>query len=65
MTREQLGLKAQSGSVEDCQSYILWGKKGKNVQSRIVPVLYGRAIECADSEQWAAGWAEDNTVGRR
>ena len=61
MTREQLGLKAQSGSVEDCQAYILWEKKGKKVQSRIMPVLYGRAVECADSEQWAAGRAEDET----
>ena len=61
MTREQLGLKAQSGFVEDCQAYILWEKKGKKGQSKIVPVLYGRAIECADSERWPAGWAEDET----
>ena len=47
--------EAQSGCVEDCQAYILWEKKGKKVQSRIVPVVYGRAIECADSEQWDTG----------
>jgi len=26
-----------------------------------MPVLYGRAIECAVSERWAAIWAEDET----
>jgi len=60
-TREQLELKAQSGSIEDWKTYILWEKKGKKVQSRLMPVLYERAIECAASERWAAICAEDET----
>ena len=59
ITREQLELKAQSGSIEDWKAYILWEKKGKKVQSRLMPVLYERAIECAASEQWMAILAED------
>jgi hypothetical protein len=59
ITREQLELKAQSGSIEDWKAYILWEKKGKKVQSRLMPVLYERAIEFAASEQWAAILAED------
>lgn len=54
ITREQLELKAQRGSIEDWKAYILWEKKGKKVQSRLLPVLYERAIECAASERWAA-----------
>ena len=61
ITREQLELKAQSGSVEDWKAYILWEKKGKKVQSRLLPVLYERAIERAASERWAAIWEEDET----
>ena len=61
ITREQLELKAQSGSIEDWKAYILWEKKGKKVQSRLMPVLYERAIECAASERWAAICAEDET----
>ena len=53
-TREQLELKAQRGSIEDWKAYILWEKKGKKIQSRLLPVLYERAIECAASERWAA-----------
>jgi len=59
ITREQLELKAQSGSIEDWKAYILWEKKGKKVQSRLMPILYERAIECAARERWAAIWAED------
>jgi len=59
ITREQLELKAQSGSIEDWKAYILWEKKGRKVQSRLVPVLYERAIECTASERWAAVLAED------
>ena len=51
ITREQLELKAQR---EDWKAYILWEKKGKKVQSRLLPVLYECAIECAASERWAA-----------
>lgn len=58
-TREQLELKAQRGSIEDWKAYILWEKKGKKVQSRLMPVLYERAIERAASERWAAIWGED------
>lgn len=61
ITRERLRLEAQSGSVEDCQAYVLWEKKGKMVQSRAMPVLYEHAIESADSEQWAAIQAADET----
>ena len=61
ITREQLRLEAQSGSVEDFQAYILWEKKGKMLQSRAMPVLYEHAIESADSKQWAAIWAADET----
>jgi len=60
-TREQLELKAQGGSIEDWTAYILWEKKGKKVQTRLVPVLYERAIECAASERWAAIWTENET----
>ena len=59
ITREQLELKAQSGSVEDWRAYILWEKKGKKVQSRIMPILYERAIESTASERWDAIWADD------
>lgn len=59
ITREQLELKAQSGSIEDWKAYILWEKKGKKVQSRLMPVLYERAIECAASDQWTAILAGD------
>ena len=59
ISREQLELKAQSGSVEDWKAYILWEKKGKKVQSRLMPILYERAIECAASERWDAIWADD------
>lgn len=61
ITREQLEVKAQSGSIEDWRAYILWEKKGKKVQSRLMPILYERAIECAARERWAAIWAEDET----
>jgi len=61
ITREQLELKAHSGSIEDWKAYILWEKKGKKVQSRLMPVLYECAIECAASERWAAICAEDET----
>ena len=60
-TCEQLELKAQSGSIEDWGAYILWEKKGKKVQSRLMPVLYARAIECAASERWATIWVEVET----
>ena len=61
ITREHLKLKVQGGSVKDglAKAYILWEKKGKKVQSRLVPVLYERAIECAASERWAVSLAED------
>ena len=59
ISREQLELKAQNGSVEDWKAYILWEKKGKKVQSRLMPILYERAIECAASERWDAIWADD------
>ena len=59
ITREHLKLKVQGGSVKDGEGYILWEKKGRKVQSRLVPVLYERAIECAASERWAVSWAED------
>jgi hypothetical protein len=50
---ERLELKAQSDSIEDWKAYILWEKKGKKVHSRVVPVLYERAIARAASERWA------------
>ena len=62
ITREHLKLKVQGGSVKDGKVYILWEKKGRKVQSGLVPVLYERAIECAASERWAVSWAEDETV---
>ena len=59
ITREHLKLKVQGSFVKDGKAYILWEKKGKKVQSRLIPVLYERAIECAASERWAVSWAED------
>jgi len=59
ITRDQLELKAQSGSIDDWKAYILWEKKGKKVQSRLLPVLHERAIEYAASERWAAILADD------
>ena len=50
ITRKQLELKAQSGSVKDWKAYISWGKKRKKLQSMLMPVLYKHAIECAASE---------------
>jgi len=34
------------------------GEEGQEVQSRLVPGLYERVIECAVSERWATTWAE-------
>jgi hypothetical protein len=59
ITREQLELKAQRGSIEEWKTYILWEKKGKKAQSRLVPVLYERAIECAASERWGSVWEKE------
>jgi hypothetical protein len=59
ITRKQLELKAQSGSIEDWKAYILWEKKGKDTEYMPMPVLYKRAIEFAASERWAAILAED------
>jgi len=52
--REQLELKAQRGSIEDWNAYILWEKKGKEVQSGLMLVLYEYDIECAASERRVA-----------
>jgi hypothetical protein len=51
--RQQLELKVQGGSIQDCIAYILWENKGKQVHHRLMPVPYGRAIETAVSERWA------------
>ena len=59
--KEQRSLASSSSSsaVEDWKAYILWEKKGKKVQSRLMPILYECAIKCAASERWDAIWAED------
>jgi len=60
-TREQLELKAQSGSIGDWKAYILWERKGKKARTGLVPVPYERATERTASGRWAAIWAEDET----
>ena len=51
ITRKQLELKAQGGSVKDWKAYILREKKGKKVRSKLMLVPYKHVHRMNDGRQ--------------